>query len=55
VTSSNENNNFAQLTDRANLNIYKAYIGEGNNAQTVKAVLKSRGWWNINDKLKVKE
>lgn len=31
------------------LNIYKAYIGKGNNGMLVRQVLKNRWWWTILD------
>ena len=33
----------------------KAYIGDGNNSLIVKSIFKTRSWWTIKDKLKVKD
>ncbi|CAD8057988.1 unnamed protein product [Paramecium primaurelia] len=33
------------------LNIYKAYVGKGNNGMLVRQILKSRWWWSIQDEM----
>ncbi|CAD8142301.1 unnamed protein product [Paramecium pentaurelia] len=33
------------------VNIYKAYVGKGNNGMLVRQILKSRWWWSIQDEM----
>ncbi|CAD8165580.1 unnamed protein product [Paramecium pentaurelia] len=33
------------------VNIYKAYVGKGNNGMLVRQILKSRWWWSIQDEI----
>ena len=49
----NENNKDHQKFPNSNL--YHAYIGEGNNSQVVRTVLKARNWWCVKEKLKAKD
>ena len=49
----NENNKDHQTFPNSNL--YHAYIGEGNNSQVVRNVLKARNWWCVKEKLKAKD